>query len=379
MCKTNTVPCGQETKKKTLDLSSLRSALPKNVFEKSIIRSMSYLFFDAFMIVGSTMVMYAFSNCAIWSSMSLVTRALISVAFWNFAGFFMWSLFVVGHDCGHGTFSNYEWFNDLIGHICHASILVPYYPWRMTHHRHHMYHNHEHKDYSHPWHTPEYYDRPGNEIPRLFNNPILRATMPLYGWFLYLVGMPDGNHFIPFPSDRMWKESASSESIRCVFSTATVIVAQYAIWSMFSWSVSDVMFYYAVPLAIFGWWLVTVTYLQHHTPNTKVFNDSNWTFVEAAFETVDRVYGFGIDSLSHHITDGHVVHHLFFTKIAHYNLPAATEALQNHLAENGLTEKYYRQEDTRDFFFRVFEYFYRFGFVFEEEEKIIALREKKSN
>ena len=60
-------------------------------------------------------------------------------------------IFVVGHDCGHGNFSESETLNDIIGHITHGSILVPYYPWQLSHRRHHMYHNHIDKDYSHPW------------------------------------------------------------------------------------------------------------------------------------------------------------------------------------------------------------------------------------
>ena len=69
----------------------------------------------------------------------------------------------------------------------------------------------------------------------------------------------------------------------------------------------------------------TQTYLQHHSHETVVYDDSNWSFVLAAFETVDRKFGYGIDSLHHHITDGHVAHHLFFTQIPHYNLMIATE------------------------------------------------------
>jgi fatty acid desaturase len=43
----------------------------------------------------------------------------------------------------------YEWLNDTLGHVTHGSILVPYWPWRLSHKRHHMHHNHVDKDYSH--------------------------------------------------------------------------------------------------------------------------------------------------------------------------------------------------------------------------------------
>jgi acyl-lipid omega-3 desaturase len=104
-----------------------------------------------------------------------------------------------------------------------------------------------------------------------------------------------------------------------------------------------------------------VTYLQHHSPNTLVYDESDWKFVDAAFETVDRQYGFGIDTLHHHITDGHVVHHLFFTKIPHYNLPAATKALKDYLKANKVFDLY-RSDKTLDFPYRVHSFFIKHGF-----------------
>jgi hypothetical protein len=72
----------------------------------------------------------------------------------------------------------------------------------MTHRRHHMYHNHVEKDYSHPWFTPEKMALEESWLTRFFHEySIFLASFPYIGWTLYLFGAPDGNHFIPFPSD----------------------------------------------------------------------------------------------------------------------------------------------------------------------------------
>lgn len=135
-----------------------------------------------------------------------------------------------------------------------------------------------------------------------------------------------------------------------------MVVAQaLLVHRFFQGHLGDIAFYYGMPWIMFGWWLVTVTYLQHHSPDTVVYGDQDWSFTEAAFETVDRKYGYGIDNLHHNITDGHVVHHLFYTSIPHYHLSAATETLKGYLVERGLLHRY-KCEATFDFPLRIHKY-----------------------
>lgn len=235
---------------------------------------------------------------------------------------------------------------------------------QLSHRRHHLHHNHVDHDYSHPWYTPERLKNPEEGLARWMDGHAwVRFMFPCIGWQLYLYGLPDGSHYLPWPNQRLWKEcSDNREAVKCVVSLVVVLANAAGVYLAFNGDLRDIAFYYVMPLLVFGWWIVTVTYLQHHSPHTLVYDDTDWSFVKAAFETVDRTYGFGIDHLSHHITDGHVVHHLFFTKIPHYHLPLATSALRKYLLENGV-EQFYKHESTRDFVSRVHTYFVKYGFA----------------
>jgi omega-3 fatty acid desaturase (delta-15 desaturase) len=225
-----------------------------------------------------------------------------------------------------------------------------------------MHHNHIDKDYSHPWYTEKTILLPKEKLGKMLHDMhLLRFLSPVFGWWLYIYGKPDGSHFFPFPKQRMWREAPFTEHLKCLLSAFVVGAYLLAFYVLAGHSWVTLAYYYLAPLGVFGWWLTTVTYLQHHSPDTIVYDDSDWKFVDAAFETVDRKFGFGIDTLSHHITDGHVAHHLFFTKIPHYNLPIATRAIRSYLKKNNL-QGMYKAEKTYDFMFRVHRYFVQLGF-----------------
>jgi omega-3 fatty acid desaturase (delta-15 desaturase) len=368
----DSVPSAASETKNALQLAELRKAIPAEAFQKSFLWSTFYMFFDYSVWLGSLFCIYSLNNSQYWTVMPFWQRALVSVIYWLVCGFFMWCIFIVGHDCGHTNFSNYPIVNDILGHITHGSLLVPYFPWQLSHRYHHMYHNHVEKDYSHPWYTEESLKLPKEKMGRMLHEKLhlVRLFSPIFGWWLYLFGKPDGSHFIPWPTQRIWKESPIIESLKCLVSAAVCVVYFWAFYSLAGYSLSTLAYYYLVPLVVFGWWLTTVTYLQHHSPNTLVHDDHNWKFVDAAFETVDRKFGWGIDTLSHHITDGHVAHHLFFTKIPHYNLPIATKAIQEYMKKNDL-QSLYKFEKTYDFMFRVHQYFYNLGFKAKLSDAVV--------
>ena len=344
-----------------LQLNKILKAMPAEVFEKSLPKSLFYMFFDYAMWGAATLAMATLVKSAAWTTLPFIAKAAATFTFWNVAGFFMWCIFVVGHDCGHTNFSNFKLLNDIIGHITHGSIMVPYFPWQLSHRRHHMYHNHVDKDYSWIWYTPEKMAKPEEFAARAMHDvPISLTLFPFFGWQLYLLGVKDGSHFVPI-GGKLWSEGPKVEKVKALFSAAVVGAFGAAIYALSGFNLKTMAFFYIAPHTVFSWWLICVTYLQHHGPQTLAYDNSNWSYVKAAFETVDRTFGKGIDALHHHISDGHVIHHLFFTKIPHYNLPKATAALKTYLNNNGLGHMY-RHEDTPDFAFRLHKYMYESGF-----------------
>lgn len=113
---------------------------------------------------------------------------------------------------------------------------------------------------------------------------------------------------------------------------------------------------YFLPYIVVNFWLVTITKLQHSNPDVPYFNNDEWGWLKGQLTTVDRSYGpllnryvqinFKIWTLAnpfllrtlHHITDTHLVHHIF-SKIPFYNAQEATEGIKK------VVGKYYRYND----------------------------------
>uniref|UniRef100_A0A915DCA4 Fatty acid desaturase domain-containing protein n=1 Tax=Ditylenchus dipsaci TaxID=166011 RepID=A0A915DCA4_9BILA len=308
-------------KKNLPTLEEIRAAVPAQCFEKNLKTSIFYFLLDYAIIAGLYVAVpyieryFGFVGLLGWSSTVLVL------------GMYLSSLFIVGHDCGHGTFSEYIWVNDIFGHLAHAPILAPFWPWQKSHRQHHQYTSNLDRDKGHPWTTEETW-RNGDWLRRNF------SKLPISGLFRWnpvytLLGLPDGSHFNPF--DRMFTNT--TERVQCVVSSLACVLCAGIALRACDYSVLAFLKYYIVPVMFQGFLLVMITYLQHQDEEIEVYEDGTWSFVKGQSQTIDRYYGFGIDYAMHHITDGHVAHHFFFTKVPHYHLMEATKAIRSVLEQ----------------------------------------------
>lgn len=331
------LPIGHEKTKSSdfcsQNLQAIKAAIPRECFEKNLGKSLGYMALDFGAIALLYLIDAQVSQLSVMSNVLLY--ALYKLLWVNLQGFFFWCLFVVGHDCGHGSFSDSQLINDVCGHLCHAFLSVPFWPWAHSHRQHHRFHNHLQKDHSHPAFP---LDHPSAKGYKAFAGKWW--TIPV-AYVTYLFGAFDGSHFVP------WSPlfTTTEQRVQCVVSTLAVVANIALLFTRaFGCSLLAFAVQYVAPVLVFHTWLYVVTYLQHHSDDTRVYSEGTWNFLLGGLETIDRTYGFFIDEVSHNITNGHVVHHLFFTAIPHYALMAATRAVRP------LLKARYKLQDTRGTF-----------------------------
>ena len=307
-------------------LQELKAAIPAYCFQPSTGKSVFYFFWDVTVIALLYAIAYTLNSWFVWPF------------FWLSAGTMFWALFVVGHDCGHGSFSRYKWLNTLIGHLCHTPILVPFHGWRISHRTHHQETGNIDTDESwYPVSETKYREMS-------FLEKFVRFSVPLLAYPLYLFRRSPGkkgSHFLP--SSPLFKLSEKWNVITSTVSLVFMVVLLGFLTYKFGWM--WLVKYYLGPYIVFVVWLDLVTFLHHTEPDLPWYRGKEWSFFKGALSTIDHDYKF-INNIHHNIGT-HVVHHLFLS-IPHYHLKAATEAIKPVLGD------YYCKSNRS-----IFEAFYR--------------------
>jgi omega-6 fatty acid desaturase (delta-12 desaturase) len=212
---------------------------------------------------------------------------LLLLPAWFLAGTCATGLFVVGHECGHTSYSRSEVVNELVGTAALAPLLWPYHSWKRTHNNHHA--NTNNLDRDHLWRpmdpeTVQWMDTwfaPVRAVakrvvyyfylgPLFFESSILHHLM----------------HFNPFffkPRDRpAVLRSILATVLPCGFMFASLHAAGGAWLVLKMWG---------LPYLVFNFWLSTYTYFHHKAADIKWHHSDDWNKAEAQlFGTVHVDY-----------------------------------------------------------------------------------------
>jgi omega-3 fatty acid desaturase (delta-15 desaturase) len=318
----------QTTSNPPFTLQQLKAAIPAECFQPSTGRSLSYFFLDIGIIAGLYAIAHTLDSWFFWP------------VFWFMQGTMFWALFVVGHDCGHRSFSRHKWVNDLFGHLSHTPILVPFHGWRISHRTHHQ--NTGNLDTDESW----YPVKQSTYEQMLWYEKFLRfewALLLVYPLYLFKRSpeRPGGSHFMPgsplFKPSEKWDVITSTICWSLMVGLLGFLTYQWG----FMWLVK----YYLGPYIVFVMWLDLVTFLHHTDPDIPWYRGDDWYFLKGALSTIDHDYGL-INNIHHNIGT-HVVHHIFLN-MPHYHLKTATEAVKPILGD------YYRKSERS-----IFEAFWR--------------------
>ncbi|XP_062201961.1 fatty acid desaturase DES3-like isoform X1 [Phragmites australis] len=289
-------------------IGDVRAAVPAHCWRKSPWRSLSYVARDVAAVAALALAAVALDSWAVWP------------LYWAAQGTMFWALFVLGHDCGHGSFSDSGLLNSVVGHLLHSFILVPYHGWRISHRTHHQNHGHIERDES--WHpiTEKLYRKLETRTKKLrFTPPFPLLAFPLYLW--YRTPGKNGSHFLP--SSDLFSPKERSDVV--VSTTCWCIMLASLLAMACALGPLQVVKVYGVPYLVFVMWLDLVTYLHHHGQHDLPwYRGEEWSYLRGGLTTVDRDYGW-INNI-HHDIGTHVIHHLF-PQIPHYHLVEAVSLL----------------------------------------------------
>ncbi len=292
-------------------LQDLKAAIPPDCFEPSVGRSLAYFFLDIGLVAG----FYALA--------AYLDSWFFYPIFWVIQGTLFWSLFVVGHDCGHGSFSKSKWLNNFIGHLSHTPILVPFHGWRISHRTHHA--NTGNIDTDESWYPVS--EAKYDQMP--WYEKLFRFYLPLLAYPLYLFRRSPnraGSHFLP--SSGLFRPSEKWDVITSTLSLVAFLGLLAGLTVQFGWLF--LIKFYLMPYVVFVIWLDLVTFLHHTEDDIPWYRGDDWYYLKGALSSIDRDYGF-INPI-HHDIGTHVAHHIF-SNMPHYKLQRATEAIKPILGD----------------------------------------------
>ncbi|MBI3676354.1 MAG: fatty acid desaturase [Proteobacteria bacterium] len=256
--------------------------------------------------LGTVALMYWSLGISYWLTLALSLPA---------AGLLI-RVFIIQHDCGHGSFFAWKRGNDILGSICGVLTLAPYASWRRQHAGHHSnWNNLDRREsgadiYSACLTVEEYRARSpmSRFLYRLPRHPLIAHIVfpPLVFLLLYRV---------PFDTPKEWTRERRS----VWFTNLAVAAAFVALGLALGFgAVLMVQLPIVVITTIVGVWLFSV---QHRFETARWVRQPEWNFTDAAMKGSSYL---ALPSVLHWLTGNigyHHIHHLS-PRVPNYRLAA---------------------------------------------------------
>ncbi|KZS96677.1 linoleoyl phosphatidylcholine delta-12 acetylenase [Sistotremastrum niveocremeum HHB9708] len=338
-------------------LSEIRAAIPARFFVRDTKRGLAFLARDLVLAAvfwyAATFIDPFFQSAEVRESATFVGAELLRWAawgtYWWFQGLNFTGIWVIGHEAGHGAFSDSRLVCDIVGFITHTAMWTPFFSWRISHHRHHSNHASMEKDEVYVPKTRSDLNLPHEEPGKEIDYEHYLGDTPLYTLYMlvrqqvlafpaYLLFNVSGQKNYP-----KWTNHFDPNSVIFNPSQRNAVLASNAgifamIWGVtYASSVygtSEVIKYYGLPWLCVSHWFIMITYLHHTDPMLPHYRKKEWSFQRGAAATVDRNFlGWQGRFFLHDVAHYHVIHH-FFPQMPFYHGPEATQYLKEFIGEH---------------------------------------------
>ena len=268
-----------------------------------------------FQFVSTFLVWLANGLAILWS---LTVSPWLAAALACVQGGLFIRLFVLHHDCGHGSFFPSKRWNDRVGRFLGFLSLTPYRYWRRTHAIHHATSgNLDRREFGDiatltvdeylalPWWRRAFY--------RIYRNPLILVLIGPSFQFLI-------KHRLPYDAPLAWRAEWSGVILQNLLLAATV----GGLWFGFGWQA--VFFLVIQPIMVGGALGLWLFYVQHQFEDAYWERGENWEFEKAGLQGSSFL---DMPAWLHWFTGNigyHHIHHLA-SRIPNYRLRDCVESI----------------------------------------------------
>ncbi|MDX2051704.1 MAG: fatty acid desaturase [Polyangiaceae bacterium] len=303
-------------------LHALKAAIPRSLLERSEVRAWVTFARSLALVCISTLLLIAWNRAPIQRELGALGWP-VWVLGWLGCGVCWAGLFVLGHECGHGSFSKHQRINSIVGALCLLPSFTGFHTWRTSHALHHSQVANRGLD---PDWTQEFLTREelnGVSLTRKLRWALGLRT-PLGILLGFWVGIAKRRLDCYFPASTVPSGTRRKLQFEAFLSLAHLALL-LALGRVFGFT--TLLQVHLIPMLVSAASGALLTLLHHSRAGAKVWERDNWSRLQGILEAT---YDVRLPRVLEWVwlnVNLHVPHHIN-ASIPWYHLPQASAALR---------------------------------------------------